>query len=575
MTGSVPGLVLFDVVLLVTGWAALAILRPGRPLLSIALLAGLAFWIGLAVEGVVMTWISTFGLGPQIPVVLGIAAVVVAAAIVRRSRWRGIREEERAHSLSVPAALGYGLISMACVGQLLAAWNRPLGEWDGWAFWVPRARLLFDTGHLRADTFTQFSGTTYPPLVPLIHGAAFEFMGAADEVTLHLQAAVFFIAFIHAVATLSRRVASDLYVVPFVLVLATIPEVLGRSLQLDGDYPTEFTFVLGALLCATYVRGGGRWPLGAAAVLLAAAANSRREGLVYAVAVFVAALAVVALLRRWRSVWLLLPPIIGGLAGVPWLVWVRWHHVQADSVPPPGAVSSAIEGKGAGGSLFHAVGVLVSYLFRLGLWSIAPYVGLMMLLAVVLAGRRMRPLAVFIATVLVVTGVALLWRLLWYGGDLNPKGTPIPRISGVWSLLLCSVAPLLCSLVLPEWAGLDLVRRFGRWRNEIVAVPALVVLPAAILVLVASPHLGPRLVNCRPAPTVVGPDVVVFGHESTYSDAVASRHAISKVGFVEATIGFDRCGRLQVQTPAPSLKVARQIQTEARSVDLKTLISGA
>jgi hypothetical protein len=573
VTGSLPGLLLFDLVLLVAGWAVLAALRPGRPLASIGASAGLAFWLGLGAEGVLMTWISTFGPGPTVPIVLGIAAALVLVAVVRRLRWQGAAERSSRNPLSALAALGYGLVGMACAGQLLVAWNRPLDEWDGWAFWIPRARLLFDAGHLHADTYTQFSGTTYPPLVPLIHGAAFGFMGASDAVTLHLQAGLFFVAFVHAVARLSRTVASDLYVLPFVLVLATIPEVLVRSQQLDGDYPTEFAFVIGTLLCVLFVRSGARWQLGAAAVLLAAAANSRREGVLYALAVLVAAIVVVTVRRRWRDVWLAAPAVFAGLSAVPWLVWVRWHHVQADSVVPSGSVGSTLEVTGEA-SLGHAVWVLLTYLFDFRLWSIAPYLGLLVLVAFVFARRRSAPIAGFLAAVLVVTGVAMLWRLRWYGGALNPKGTPIPRIAGMWSLLLCSVAPLLCAATLPDRPSLAFARRLGRWRNEIVVVPLLVVLPAAILVAVASPHLEARVVGCRVAPTVTGPDTVVFGYEPTYADAASLRRRVAKVGFVGSTIDFDGCGRLRVVQPVPSLKVAHQIQAEARTADLPTVVQG-
>jgi len=571
--GSLAGLVLFDLVLVVVGVATLVALRPTWELRSVVAHVGFAFWVGLAVEGVAMTWISTLGLGPQVPVILGIAALAMAVGAVRRGRQRRPFEGDAARSLSPVAALGFGLVAMSCVGQLLAAWNRPLGEWDGWAFWIPKARLLYDTGHLRADQFTQFSGTTYPPLVPLIHGAAFGFMGTSDEVTLHLQAAVFFAAFIHAVVSLSRRVASDVYVVPFVLVLATIPEVLGRSLQLDGDYPTEFSFVLGVLLCLIYLRTGRRWPLGVAAILLAATANSRREGLVYVLAIFAAAIVVTAFRRR-QALWLGLVAVIAGLSAVPWLIWVRWHHVQADAVAPAGVVSSAIEGHGAGGSLFHAVGVLFSYLFRLGLWSVAPYVGLLVLLAVALTTRRALPFVAFMGTILIVTGTALLWRLLWYGGDLNPKGTPIPRISGMWSLVLCAIAPLLCSLALPELPGLARFRRLAQLKGNALLVPVSVVLPATVLLLFAVPHIHGRLAGCTLPPTAAGPDVVVFGYEGSYSKAVPLLQAVSKVGFVEATIGFNNCGQLRVQTPAPSLVVARQIQAEAGPVHFSTTVEG-
>ena len=573
MTGSLPGLMLFDLVLTGTGLATLVAIRPAATFVSVLSQFGLCFWIGLAVQGVALTWLATLGPGPSRVAVGGIAGVALGGAIASRVRFRGGREHDRPRPLSLVAAIGFGLVAAICTGELLAAWNRPLSEWDGWAFWIPKARLLFDVGRLRAADFTQFSGTTYPPLVPLVHGAAFGFMGAADEVTLHLQAAVFFAAFIHAVATLSRRVAGDLDVVPFVLLLATIPEVLQRALQLDGDYPTEFSFVLAALLIMIAVHDGSRWPLVAAALLLALSANARREGLIYVGAVFVAAL-VVIVGRRRSGIGVAAAAIAAGVAAIPWLLWVRVHHVQADSVPPPAGVGSVIHGNSAGSSLGHAIGVLVHYLFRFDLWSAAPYIGIAVLFATALAGRRALPLAGFVGVILLVTGAAMLWRLLWYGGDVNPSGTPIPRISGMWSLLLCAVAPLLCASAVPRpRLPAPLAKVGARLLGRPFAVTVAAV-PAALVIIASASSLGTRLAGCEVPPSTSGPVVVVFGRASTYAAAAALRDDVVKVGFVGTRVGFDQCGRLRVQLGAPSLTVARQIQAEARPVPLAASIQG-
>ena len=572
MIGSLPGLVAFDVTVFVAGAGVAAAAQPTRALRSVLAPMGLVFWLGLAFEGVAMTWAASLGAGPSILLVLLVASVPLVVAVGLRLR-AGRSEPWRAGPpVSLPAAVGYSLVMVACVAEVLAAWNHPTNEWDSWAFWVPKARLLYESGHLHVAEWTLFSGTTYPPFVPLVHGAAFAFMGASDDVALHLQTALFFVAFVHGVATISRRFASDLYVVPFALLLATMPEVLHRALQLDGDYPTEFAFVLGALCCVIFLREPARWPLVYAAILLAAAANARREGLIYVAAVFAGAV-VLAVLRRRNGLFLALPALAAGVAAVPWLLWVRVHHVVADSVPPPGVIDSSTGGGDAGGSVVKALHVLLGFLFRFGFWSAAPYVGLVVLVVAFIAGRRSRSLGIFVVSMLAVMGVGMLWRLLWYGGQLNPQGTPIPRISGAWALLLCAVAPIVLAASVPA-------RRLGAER---VLRPALrrlplalgLVLPAAVVAAVLVPRLQGRLAGCESPPSALGKNVVVFGYPASYKKATRLSASVARSGFTATTIGTDRCGRLRVQTAGVSLRVARSIEGEAQAVHVGVHVRGA
>ena len=317
----------------------------------------------------------------------------------------------------------------------------------------------------------------------------------------------------HGVATISRRFASDLYVVPFALLLATMPEVLHRALQLDGDYPTEFAFALGALCCVIFLREPARWPLVYAALLLAAAANARREGLIY-VARCSPARSCLVKLRRRKGLWLALPALAARVAAVPWLLWVRVHHVVADSVPPPGVINSSAGGGDAGDSVVKALHVLVGFLFRFGFWSAAPYVGLVVLVVAFVAGPRSRSLGIFVVSMLAVMGIGMLWRLLWYGGQLNPQGTPIPRISGAWALLLCAVAPTVLAASVPaRRLGADRVLRPANDRLPLALGP---LLPAAVVAAVLVPRLQGRFAGCESPPSALGKNAVVFGYPESY-----------------------------------------------------------
>lgn len=566
------GLLVYDLLLLAVGASVLVALRPRIALRRLGPWAGLAFWLGLSTVGLVCSFVAELGPAPSR---LGVALVAVAGCAVAVWRRRLAGPETApvpaARPLGWPAALVYAGVGVVGAAELAAGWYRPAFEWDGWAFWIPRARLLFETGHLHANVWTQFSGTTYPPLVPVVHAGAFAFMGAANEVLLHVQAALFLLAFVQAVAVIGRRHAPDLYVAPFVLLVVSLPAVSQYAIQLDADYPTEFLFVLGTVLCAGYLLDGRRAALIPAALLLAATANSRREGLIYAAAVGAAGLAAGALRGRRHALWLLAPSAFALGAAVPWLTWVRLHHVVADSVPPPALIGST-GNTSAAGAAGHGLGVVLDYVFRFGSWSVAPYIGFAVLGLALLAWRRDRGVAPFVVvTVLILVG-AMVWRLLWYGGGLNPAGTPIPRISGVLSLLLLAVAPLLLATSVadvhePAWLR-------GRARYAGLAA-AFVLLPPVVLLGVEGAHLHAVRSVCNPQPSTGGAAYVVFGYPHDYASALRLRDTVAARGFGNAELGVTLCGRLRVQAgPVASVDLAQQLQAKAAGEGLATSLTG-
>jgi hypothetical protein len=71
---------------------------------------------------------------------------------------------------------------------------------DVWNFWLPRAKILFETGKLDTGVggFTSFTHAEYPPLVPVSDGTVFHFMGQEDVLLLPLQHWLLFLGFLGA-----------------------------------------------------------------------------------------------------------------------------------------------------------------------------------------------------------------------------------------------------------------------------------------------------------------------------------------------------------------------------------------
>ncbi len=189
-------------------------------------------------------------------------------------------------------ATGIALTGLLLEALFRAARLQSLQAYDAWAFWVPKAKAIYFFGGLDHQVFTTFPGPTYPPLVPILDAAAFHAMGSADVTTFHLQYWFLVVGAVAAIAgCLYRHVPAWLLWPPLVLVLA-VPRIASGLLTPQADVLVDALFVVGALLLALWLRDGRGWRLAAAAVLFAGAGLTKREGLLFAAAALVVALAV-------------------------------------------------------------------------------------------------------------------------------------------------------------------------------------------------------------------------------------------------------------------------------------------
>ena len=234
-----------------------------------------------------------------------------------------------------------------------------------------------------------------------------------------MQPWVFMAAFVWACVGLLRPRCPHALIWPFLTLLVVLPAVDQRCAEPDGDYPSFLLFVLGAIALLRWVEDEEPWALAVGATFLAAAASAKREGTVYLLAAFFASYAVTARSARRRWPLLTLAAAAALATTVPWRLWIRAHEVVADSPAPSGVVGDSL----GNGSVWKGFEVVFHYLFAYSYWSLAPWVGLIMLVAGIAIGPRR--VAAFAGTALLLVVVAMVWRLLWYGGQDIP-GNPDP-----------------------------------------------------------------------------------------------------------------------------------------------------
>lgn len=101
---------------------------------------------------------------------------------------------------------------------------------------------------------------------------------------------------------------------------------------------------------------------------------------------------------------------------------------------------------------------------------------------------------------------------------------------------------------------------------------AIIVVPVVGYVAVALANGAPRFPTrdeCIRSPVAGEPVDVVYGRLDDPSSAAALRDRVVAVGFLGVESVPDGCGRWKVVLEAvPSLGIAREVQSEAQSVDL-------
>jgi hypothetical protein len=531
-------------------------------------LLGLAYVAGAVVTGSTWTLLLIAGAPLSLGLVLGLPVALAAAfAVAGRARRRSL---PRGGRLEGGRQLVVTAIGIAASGLLLEALFRParlsgLYEFDGWSFWVPKAKAIYELGGLDEGFFTTLPGAAYPPLVPTLDAAAFHAMGSADVVTLHVQYWLFGVGLVWALAGLLAERVPAWILWPFVVLLLLAPR-LGRRLQIaEADMFLDVVFVLASVLVLYWLLDRQRWRLVVATALLSGMVLTKREGLLLFAVLLVAALVTSA--RQWRSAW----PALGVMtavvaaAAIPWRIWYVTRDVGGE-----GPADGFVQGDRLD-VLGQAIRRVFDVLFDVGYWNVVVIVavGALVLAALARVGRT----AVFLGTLLallVIGGIWATWVFSLTGEGHVIGGNFVIRLLGSAALLCVAASPLLLSAV---WAK---VGETGETRAPRDARPRRLGLAAAIAVvpLLAYPVAAvaggaprfPTRDECAGPATTDGPDLeVVYGRFDDPRSADDLLAKLNAIGFIGADIEFDACARWKVSYEAiESLEQGEALAAQVR-----------
>lgn len=445
---ALVGLAALHGMYLATGAAVLWALRGWRRWTSLAALAGLAYLLGVATLGLVWTLLLVSGVpfGAVTTVATGAGVLVLGVAI---GRLRGFRptmfgQRVRVASAALVTAFGVALAGVYLEALFRVARLQGVFSFDGWAFWVTRGKAVYFFDGLDEQVFSTVPNPSYPPVIPILDAAAFHAMGSADVVTLHVQYWLLAMGFVACVAGLLARRVPPWLLWPSLVLAVVVPRMRTSVLAAQADLPLDYLVVAGAILVAIWIVERRTWQLQAATLLLACGGIVKREGLVFAACVLVAAL--VASAPGWRRAWprLGLAGLVVAAAALPWRVWYLAHGIDAEV--GTGGLDDVFTHRSLD-SLRLAFDVLAD----IDRWSVVPTVGLAAAVLALLWGRLAHAaFAVVLVLLLTLAGASTSIVFPEIGVTDDEAVNPIVRLTAGTVLAISCLTPLLLAGV---WAG--------------------------------------------------------------------------------------------------------------------------
>ena len=586
---ALGGLLVFNLFVLGVGAGLLWGIRGWRWWIDLVRLAGVAYLLGLASLMILLTFEMVVGipLGVATVVVSGVVLAVVGI-LVGRARGHSLPALGQARRL--PGLTLFAALFVAGIVVYLEALVRAdrlagiVREWDGWAFWMPRAESIYFFGRLEpefVETLAQPSG--YPPGLSTIQASTFHAMGSADTASVHVQYWFLAVAFVAAVAGLLARRVHHAILFPLLLLLLVAPSLLERVTTVYADVPLGYLIGVAALLFVLWLEDRKTWQLAAATILLAGAMLTKREGLLFAACVLLAALA-----ASWSERGRLWPRLVG--AGVvafaltlPWRIWFTAHGLRSDA--PDSGYLGAFDHLDR---IWPSLELVVTTLFDRDLWRLVPFVAVA---AIVLAlAARAWNVAVFAGAFTALAIAGATWAI-WANPTLtitqDDAGNPIVRITGTTILTLGILAPLLLQRAWSARKGDPNATSHGIrlgpdaliWRSRAAwAIVALGVLshPGSMLVGYSGSGLPggapryPGAADCVAAPASGRSVRVVVGYADSYLEADAIRGRALEAGLPVAEVEQDGCGRLRVFVDdVPTVDASQALVTDAQAAGLE------
>jgi hypothetical protein len=264
-----------------------------------ATLGGLAPAVGLAGCGLAAAVCAMTGLGVGLA---GAGILVIlflaGASLLLRGRRPGIGslaprgDGIAARVLELVPLVALGVLSVAILRLYVAT---GLVQWDGWAMWAPKAHALYVDGDVWGPVFRDpaysMQHQEYPVLLPSLQALSADALGRFDQTLIDIESGALLVAFGWGAWALLRLVVAPWFAAGAALALTGSVQLIENGAGNYADTAVASFTALGLLCVLVWLARGATATLVLSAVFFAAAASTKVEGLLFALAGIAAVLA--------------------------------------------------------------------------------------------------------------------------------------------------------------------------------------------------------------------------------------------------------------------------------------------
>jgi len=336
------GLTIDNVVLVVVGYVVLYAIGTVELRLGSLLFVGLAYLVGWACIGVLLTLALLAGINPGIPTFLVIAGGIVGfsglygarrSAPISTSRAQVSRSGVAWLLAALPAVLGATMIAIASLAAISVGVKGQLyaGYLDSFDFWIPKAETIYYAHGIDPGVWATIGHPEYPPLVAVMDALTFHLVGGFHPSVLPFQSTLLGVAFLLSAIALVDRFAPRWISLPSLALLASTPWFWARLQAPLADQMLAYLIAAAALAGVIWLYERNKAALILVFILLAAATLTKLEGALMAgLLALVVATAGIALYRRSALPGLAL--LAAPAVALPWRLWLH-HHALPTSSP--------------------------------------------------------------------------------------------------------------------------------------------------------------------------------------------------------------------------------------------------
>jgi hypothetical protein len=322
---------LYLLLILLVGYALLSFIHPSSRMTMVQLI-GLAPAIGAGTMGLLLFWASLIGFAPSRKVLVIVGVLTLACLLVMKQKNR----LARINILATDWKNGDGwtvapliITAAALVMIVVVALLSPLSEWDAFAIWGFKAKVLTHEALRPTPTYfhdltLSYSHLDYPLMVPFLTAGAYAAMGTMDDQTGKLVSVFLDILLVPMVYLGLRWKLRRLPAACLSTILAMLPVMFRYAGVGCADLPLTM-FYAGSILYVARWIDRQQWPDLILAILFSAfAAFTKNEGAVLAL-MNGAVILGFGLRGGRRRAWVGAAVFFAGLLAVnaAWLIWSR------------------------------------------------------------------------------------------------------------------------------------------------------------------------------------------------------------------------------------------------------------